>query len=172
MTVSTENQKFEQVVQKIAPQSKLLRTWHLKGGISAEMTALEIERPDGQTRRMIVRRPGSWRQTPNLAAKDEFKLLQITQSLGLATPTPYQLDQSGQIFATPYLVIEYIEGKPEFAPSNLPDLIFQLATHLSRIHQVDGSKLDVSFLPQQANISAQKLRARPAEVDESLDEGL
>ena len=172
MTVFTEDQKFEQLVQKIAPQSKLLRTWPLKGGISAEMTALEIERPDGQTSRMIVRRPGegSLKQNPH-AAKDEFKLLQMTQSLGLATPTPFQLDQSGQIFATPYLVIEYIEGKPEFAPANLADFILQLATHLAKIHRVDGSNPDLAFLPKQAKGFAGNFGKRPPKVDKSLDEG-
>jgi hypothetical protein len=45
MTVSNEDRKFEQLVQKIVPHSKLLRTWQLKGGISAEMTALEIDAP-------------------------------------------------------------------------------------------------------------------------------
>ena len=173
MTEAKEDTKFEQVVHKLDPQSKLLRTWELKGGVSARVTALETLRPDGHTQKMIVRQHGEvdLKHNPHVAA-DEFKLLQLLYSVGLATPAPYHLDQSGEIFSTPYLVIAYIEGKPEFAPSNLPDLIFQLATQLSRIHQVDGSKLDVSFLPQQANISAQKLRARPANVDESLDEGL
>lgn len=173
MTEAKEDTKFEQVVHKLDPQSKLLRTWELKGGVSARVTALETLRPDGHTQKMIVRQHGEvdLKHNPHVAA-DEFKLLQLLYSVGLATPAPYHLDQFGEIFSTPYLVIAYIEGKPEFAPSNLPDLIFQLATQLSRIHQVDGSKLDVSFLPQQANISAQKLRARPANVDESLDEGL
>src|SRR5689334_20965692 len=118
MTISKEDKKFERLVQTIAPQSTLLRTWGLKGGISAEMTALEIERRDGQTSRMIVRRPsrGVLRRNPH-AAQDEFKLLQMTRSLGLATQTPLHLDQSGTIFSTPYLVIEYIEGEPEFAPA-------------------------------------------------------
>jgi len=173
VTEAKEDTKFEQVVHKLDPQSKLLRTWELKGGVSARVTALETLRPDGHTQKMIVRQHGEvdLKHNPHVAA-DEFKLLQLLYSVGLATPAPYHLDQFGEIFSTPYLVIAYIEGKPEFAPSNLPDLIFQLATQLSRIHQVDGSKLDVSFLPQQANISAQKLRARPANVDESLDEGL
>ena len=173
MTEAKEDTKFEQVVHKLDPQSKLLRTWELKGGVSARVTALETLRPDGHTQKMIVRQHGEvdLKHNPHVAA-DEFKLLQLLYSVGLATPAPYHLDQFGEIFSTPYLVIAYIEGKPEFATSNLPDLIFQLATQLSRIHQVDGSKLDVSFLPQQANISAQKLRARPANVDESLDEGL
>ena len=36
-----EDKKFAQVLQKIDPQSKLLRAWALKGGVSAQVTALE-----------------------------------------------------------------------------------------------------------------------------------
>jgi len=63
-----------------------------------------------------VRRPGaaSLKRNPR-AAEDEYKLLQLTQSLGLATQRPYYLDQAGAVFSTPCLVIEYIEGQPEFA---------------------------------------------------------
>ncbi len=48
MAASKEDKKFEQVVQKIDPQSKLLRTWKLTGGVSAQVTAFEIERLYGQ----------------------------------------------------------------------------------------------------------------------------
>ncbi len=121
---------------------------------------------------MIVRQHGEvdLKQNPRVAA-DEFKLLQLLHSFGLATPTPFHFDQSSEIFSAPYVVIEYIEGKTEFAPSNLPDLILQLATHLSRIHNIDCSNLDLSFLPKQEKIYADKLRERPTKVDESLDEG-
>jgi aminoglycoside phosphotransferase (APT) family kinase protein len=171
MTESKEDQKFELVVQRIDPQSKLLRTWELKGGVSAQVTALETLQPDGQTKKMIVRQHGArdLKHNPQVAA-DEFKLLQLVHSVGLAAPKPYYLDQSGEIFSTPYVVIEYIEGKPEFAPADLPDLLLQLATYLSRIHQIDGSKLDMSFLPQQEQRYAEKLRERPITVDESLDD--
>ncbi len=172
MSAAQVEQKFEQLVQKIAPQSKLLRTWPLKGGISAEMTGLEIEHPDGQTKKMIVRRPGegALKQNPKAAA-DEFKLLQITQSLGLATQRPYHLDQSGQIFSRPYLVLEYIEGQMVFSPANLDHHLLQLATHLAKIHRVNGSKLDLSFLPKNVNGCAEMGRKRPTTVDQSLDEG-
>ena len=172
MTASKEDKKFAQVLQKIVPRGRLLRTWELKGGVSARMTVLEIERPGGQTQKMIVRQHGAvdLKHNPHVTA-DEFKLLQLLQSAGLVTPTPYHLDQSGEIFSTPYVVIEYIEGKTEFAPSNLPDLILQFTSQLSRIHKVDSSKLDLSFLPVQEKIYARKLRERPAKVDESLDEG-
>jgi len=172
MMESEENKKFEQVAQKIEPQSKLLRAWELKGGISARVTALEVERPGGQKRKMVVRQHGAvdLAHNPQIAA-DEFRLLQLLHSVGLPAPTPYYLDQSGEIFSTPYIVLEYIEGKTEFAAAHIPDLILQLATHLARIHQVDYSRLDMSFLPQQAQSYAEKLRARPAKLDESLDEG-
>ena len=163
--------QFEEVVKKFEPQSKLLRTWVLKGGVSAQVTALEIERPDGYTQKLIVRQHGAvdLKYNPHVAA-DEFELLKLLHSVGLATPTPYYLDQSGEIFATPYVVIEYIEGETIFAPNNPSDLIPQLATQLSRIHKVDCSKLAVSFLPQQEKIIARRLRERPANVGESGDE--
>ncbi len=172
MTAPEKDKKFEQLVQKIDPQSTLLRAWELKGGVSAQVTALEIERPDRQTKKIIVRRHGDvdLKRNPHIAA-DEFKLLQITRSAGLATPTPYYLDQSSEIFPIPYVVIEYIEGKPEFALDHVTDLILQLATHLARIHTVDCSNLDLSFLPEQERRCTEKLRERPTNIDESLDEG-
>jgi aminoglycoside phosphotransferase (APT) family kinase protein len=171
MAKSKKDIKFEQIVQQFEPQSKLLRTWELKGGVSAQVTALKIEQSDGKIKKLIVRRHGAvdLKHNPHIAA-DEFKLLQLLQSVGMATPKPYHLDQSCEIFSTPYLVIEFIEGKPEFAPSHVTDFIFQLAKNLVKIHSVDGSKLDVSFLPQQEEIHDEKLRERHTKVDESLDE--
>ena len=170
MNAAVNNQKFEQVIQKITPQSTLLRAWELKGGVSAQVTALEIEQPDRQTKRMIVRRHGAvdLENNPQIAA-DEFKLLHMLHSAGLTTPAPYYVDQSGDIFPTPYIVIEYIEGAPEFALA--PEYIQQLATQLARIHALDCSKLDAAFLPQQAQRFSEKVGKRPTKLDESLDEG-
>jgi aminoglycoside phosphotransferase (APT) family kinase protein len=172
MTESQKHLKFEQLIQKIAPQSRLLRVWGLKGGVSAQVTALEIERPDRQTQKMIVRRHGvvDLQQNPQIAA-DEFKLLQITRSIGLATPAPYYVDQSGDIFPTPFVVIEYVEGNTEFALDYVADFIPQFTTHLARIHAVDCSNVDLSFLPKQEQKYAKKVSERPPKLDESIDEG-
>jgi hypothetical protein len=82
-----EDKKFERVVRRIEPQSRLLRAWGLKGGVSARVTALEIERPDGHTQKMIVRQHGEVdrKHNPRIAA-DEFRLLQLLRSAGLAVP--------------------------------------------------------------------------------------
>ncbi|MBE7554261.1 MAG: phosphotransferase family protein [Anaerolineales bacterium] len=172
MILSPEDQKFAQLVQKIAPQSKLLRTWPLEGGISATMTAFELEDPDGQIKRLILRRPGEATLKPNLhAAADEFKLLQITHSRGLATPRPYYFDPSGRIFPSPYLVIEYIEGRPEFAPADLTDFTLQLAAHLAKIHRVDGSTPELSFLRRRVPGFAEQFGPHSSTFDPGLDEG-
>jgi aminoglycoside phosphotransferase (APT) family kinase protein len=164
--------KFEQVIHRIDPHSRLLRVWVLEGGVSARVTALEIEQPGGQTQKMIVRQYGDadLRRNPRVAAA-EFKLLQFLQAAGVAAPAPYYLDQSGEIFSTPYVVIEYVEGKTEFAPVHLDDFIFQLATYLSGLHRIDCSKLDMSLLPEQEKKYTELLGSRPEKVDESLDEG-
>lgn len=172
MAAANEANPFDRLVQMIAPGSTLRRAWPLQGGVSAQVTALEIEQPDGRTRRLVVRRHGALdlEHNPQIAA-DEFKLLRLLQSAGVAVPTPYHVDPLGQIFATPSLVLEYIEGAPPSAPTDLPDLTHQLARHLSSIHALDCSSLDLLFLPAQAARAAATLRARPATVDESLDEG-
>jgi aminoglycoside phosphotransferase (APT) family kinase protein len=170
MIASNQHHSYEQLAQKIIPQSKLLRTWPLKGGISAEMTALEIERPDGQTSKLIVRRPGdrTLQRNPH-AAQEEFEILRLTRSLGLATQMPYYLDQSGEVFATPYLVIEYIEGQPEFAPADLADFTDQLATHLAKIHRVDRSKLVLPFLSKPTKGFAEAVGELSPAIDPSFN---
>lgn len=166
------DRRLEIVLQKIAPGSQLLRAWELKGGISAQVTALEVLHPDGQMSKMVMRQHGDvdLSQNPHVAA-DEFKLLQRLHSAGLATPMPYLLDESGTVFPRPYIVIEYIEGAPEFAPAHLSPFLLQLATHLARIHHVGCAQHDLSFLPSQAEQYAEKLSQPPAQIDDSLDEG-
>jgi aminoglycoside phosphotransferase (APT) family kinase protein len=161
-----------QVVHKMDPRSKLLRAWELKGGVSAQVTALEIERPGGHTQKLLVRQHGAVdRATNPRIAADEFRLLRILHSAGLAVPEPYAFDESGEMFPTPYIVLEYIEGQPEFAPANEADFLLQLATHLSRIHQLACGRFDLSFLPLQEQRFTARLKARPAQLDESLNEG-
>lgn len=172
MTLSRRDQKLEQVAQKIVPQSKLLRAWPLAGGISAQMTALEIQGPDGKTARMVLRRPGDedLKQNPD-AAEREFRLLGLLQAAGLAAPRPLHLDQSGEILPGPYLVIDYIGGELYLAPADPAACVLQLATHLAAIHRLDGSDPDLSFLPQRTGGCPEMLRQGRAEVDGSMYEG-
>ena len=168
---AVDTPRFERLIREMAIGSRLIRAWGLTGGISATMTALEVEQPDSQTRMVIVRQPSARTLQHNpRAAEDEFRLLQLTHALGLATPAPLRLDSSGAIFPSPYLVIEYIDGRPDYAPSNPPDAARQMAEHLAALHRVDCATPDWSFLPAQANDLPSLIGPPPAQPNESMDE--
>ena len=171
MTVLDTDQSFERLVHKFDPQSRLLRSWELQGGVSAQVTALEIERATGQRKKMVVRQHGEadLQANPHIAA-DEFRLLQGLQSAGLPAPKPYYVETSGDIFPTPSIVIEFVDGELEFTPSDLTGFIHQFATHLAQIHGVDKTIADLSFLPEQEARVAERLRNRPVKLDGSIDE--
>jgi aminoglycoside phosphotransferase (APT) family kinase protein len=172
MTTDTIDNQLNAVVRRLDPQGRLLRAWSLTGGVSAQVTAFEIARPDGMTQKLIIRRHGACdlEANPRISA-DEFKLLRRLQAAGLPVPTPYYADESGDIFPTPYLVVEYIEGTTVFAPDNLPDFICQSAATLARIHQVEDAALALSFLPKLDERYTEKLIQRPTVLDDTLDEG-
>lgn len=140
--------RIEQLVRKLAPQNISWRTWSLAGGTSAVMTALEIDEGD-RISQFVVRQPSeaTLELNPN-AAEHEFRLLVLAQTLGLAAPRPYCFDQDGTFSSNPCLVMEYIEGRPVFAPEDVKGFIDQLGKHLAQIHSADLTNQDVSFLSQ------------------------
>jgi aminoglycoside phosphotransferase (APT) family kinase protein len=166
MTTSPEEWPFRQLVQRVEPGARLLRTWKPAGGVSAEVTGLEIERADGETRRLIVRRHGERdrARNPHIAA-DEFRLLQQLTVAGIAVPAPCYLDESGEIFSTPLIVIEFVDGETIFEPADVDDFIEQLTAQLVQIHRLDAAEL--AFLPQHGV----GFGPPPPVLDDSLSEG-
>jgi aminoglycoside phosphotransferase (APT) family kinase protein len=135
--VKEEPAALAALASRIEPGSRLGGTWALKGGVSAEVTAFEIERADGSRETLIARRHGAAerRRNPQIAA-DQFRLLQALCSAGIPAPRPRLLD--GDI-----LVVEYVVGeRPE---GHELDLVDQLAAVLAEIHRVPTAAL--SFLP-------------------------
>lgn len=49
---------WEQLIRHIEPEAKLLRAQKLQGGVSAQVTKLEIELPEGVVRKLLARRHG------------------------------------------------------------------------------------------------------------------
>jgi aminoglycoside phosphotransferase (APT) family kinase protein len=145
---SQDQTQFEQVAQKVEPNSKLLQIWQPEGGVSAFIRGFEIELQDGRMIKMVLRQHGEvdLKNNPYIA-RDEFRLLSLLNAVGIHAPRPIHLDQSCQIFTTPYLVTEYIEGVTDFTPSNLDDYLLKLAEWMVKIHQVNLSYVDLSFLP-------------------------
>jgi aminoglycoside phosphotransferase (APT) family kinase protein len=172
VTQSQDGTRLERVVRKIDPSYRLLRTRKLAGGVSARAELLEVERPDGRRIKMVFRQHGEAdrRRNPRIAA-DEFRLLRVLRSAGVPVPEPLALDTSGDIFSIPYLVIQFVEGETVDRPSDLIGYLHQMALHLSRIHRVDASRCDVSFLPRAEASIHKSLQHRPASLKDAWSEG-
>jgi aminoglycoside phosphotransferase (APT) family kinase protein len=164
--------EFERVVRRVHPHGTLISARSLKGGVSAAVTALEVGLPDGHRTQLVVRQHGDadLRRNPDIA-RDEFTLLRALHSAGLPVPVAHDVDETREILAKPYLVIEYVDGHTEFDPARSDSVVDALATCLRDIHRSDLSTLDLSFLPEQELVCARRLRTRPETVDDSLDEG-
>lgn len=169
MTDSIPAAALDLIAQRVAPGSSVVRTWPLRGGISAHMTAVELRLPDGATRRVIARRPGSWAVGEYAdAAAREYRVLQVVRNVGVAAPMPLLLDESQTILPAPYLVIEYTEGEVTHSPADATAFAAQVAAELARIHQVDAAQPALSALPTRGDWMADARREREIEGDEIL----
>jgi len=171
MSDSIETTLFARVVQRIDPAYKLRRAWTLMGGVSAQVTALEVERGDGRIQKLIVRQHGAvdLAHNPHIAT-DEYKLLRQLHACGMPVPMAYDYDESGTIMPSPYVVMEYIEGETDFAPIDTAHYLDQLAAHLAALHRLNLTTLDLAFLPAQAGRYNAQSMERPSMLDETLDE--
>ncbi len=154
MSGATDRLKLERLAQKLFPRCKLLRTWELAGGSSAYMTALEALLPNGRTKRLVARRPGEG------SAAREFHTLQAVHEAGIAAPAPLLLDTSGDLFAEPVMLIEFVEGEPDYAPADPARFVAQLAEQLAAIHRLRGANPNLAHLPQQAIRLSRQMSSR------------
>jgi len=123
-------------IDRMVPDGKLLRCWPLQGGISAAMTAFEVEWPGGETHTLVLR------QVPDAQdAEREFRTLMALQRLRLPAPFPILLDP-------PFLITRYSEGAVDFSLTSADRIAAQMATSLAKIHTADMGRVDTHFLPK------------------------
>lgn len=155
------------IVRSFAPGARLRAARPLAGGVSAEVTALEVAHPDGRAETVVLRHHGAadLAHDPDITAH-EFRLLQVLQAAGVPAPAPLHLDTSGAILPTPWLLQSFVDGDTADVPADPDDYMRQLAEALAAIHRVPAPP----FLPrQEAQAAALIARPRP-EPDESLAE--
>lgn len=169
-----EQMRWQPLVERIVPGGQLLRSWRLEGGVSAEATALDILATDGHRKRLVVRRHGErdWRRDPEVAAK-EFVLLSVLHKQGMQVPIPYEAGGRGGTEETPYIVVEFVEGSSGMDETGNPESIRQLAEELAKLHSIEAAVLQEKCqLERQEKRVAKILAQKPANLDESLDEGI
>lgn len=137
---------FARLVQRIDPSATLIRAWPLTGGVSACTHALEFE-SSGQCLKFVVRQHGKTDldRNPGIAS-DEFRVLRALDAAGLAVPAPVHLDDTCDIFDSPVVVIQHIDGTSEI-PQAFEDCVDQMAAQLAMLHGLSVSNLRLPDLP-------------------------
>ena len=145
--MDVEYKKFERIVKKLNLDGELVGIRPLMGGISAQMTALDIVQSNDETITIVARFPSEKhvQKNPHVVA-DEFNLLHALHKAGLVVPQPYLFDQSGEIFPRPYWLMSYVDGEMGLNPVDKLDCVRQYAEQLVHIHKVDISEDSFSFL--------------------------
>lgn len=160
------------LLQQFAPGAELARWRTLAGGFSAEMIALEVRLPTGESRKVIARLHGARDLAINPdVALDQYRLLQSLTKTRLPVPRPLHLDQTSETFDQPILVLEYVEGSTEIPPADLASCLPQMAEMLARIHNVDPLANDLKFLAREEERNNTRIAQRPEVLDETLQEG-
>ena len=166
MSTTVDAEPFQAIVRRIGARGTLRRAWRLTGGVSAEITALELAQPGGSTRTLLVRRYGAVDLAQKQhVAQHEFQLLQLVRARGVLAPTPYYVDESCELLPSPYIVVEYIDGATDIEPANIDACVAQLAEQLVTIHSMPADA-GSAFLPEHGKGFGE----RPTALDRALGE--
>jgi aminoglycoside phosphotransferase (APT) family kinase protein len=135
------------------------------------MLLLKVETRAGWCAQFVMRVPGetALRQNPD-AAQHEYQLLERLSSQGLPVPQPLALDDSKHILPHTYFILDYIPGQLDFAPSDLPRSVQQMAAALVKIHSIQPHGLQLDFLPALEGRLSAEIGIRPAKINRSLQE--
>ena len=132
--------RLDRLIAEHFPGARLAFFETLTGGVSADVTRLDMHMPDGTRRSVVLREHGARHDGHRLAT--EFAALQAVHSAGLAVPEPLVCDDSKTLLENPWLAMEYIEGSTNIPNNEVSMRIDAMAEHLFGI-----SKTPIERLP-------------------------
>lgn len=141
---------------------RLLERHPLTGGVSANVQALRINRPDDTHERIVVRQhrlDGPHAVAPHVTAA-EYALLTALADRGLPVPRPLLLDESCALLPGPFVVLPFVEGRTDLTATELPGALAQMADFLARLHRLDVA-LAPPTLPRRTDPAPGALRYLP-----------
>jgi aminoglycoside phosphotransferase (APT) family kinase protein len=162
--------RFEPVVRRLDPTARLIRVRELSGGMSAQITVLDIaKRGEAAVETVVVRQYGPINTAADpQVATTETRLLHHLRAAGLAVPQPWLADDSDELLGGPYSVIGYIDaGDPPQVWSE--SLCAQLVDVLVGLHRIDPSPV-ASLLPADADRVQRWLSGTGRAPDEAMRE--
>lgn len=164
---------LQEVAGRLISGGVLAASRNLSGGVSAVTTYMEIVAPGGAVARFVMRRHGEAdrRRNPHVA-RHEYELLKLLYRQGMRVAKPVLVDESGELFPEPYIIVEFVNGETLFDPTDPIYCAQLLADQLVDIHQIMCSQGSVPYLCDLYERAAGNLRRRPKQLDDSLSEGL
>jgi aminoglycoside phosphotransferase (APT) family kinase protein len=153
------------IVQGAFPGSHITSCLTLDGGISSGAVAVAIVLDDGTERQVVVRRPNhATRAESQRIARTEHVVLTHCLEHGVAVPRACFVD-----LEAPAIVLDYVEGAPDFSPADLDLLCREMAEQLAAIHRVPLDE-GLSLLHRRIDSVSRDLRDAPQTPDASLGE--
>lgn len=158
--------ELEVILLTAFPGSRIRTAAELAGGISSGATRYSVELPNGDEKHVVVRRPSARApETGENTAPQEARALELARAAGVLAPRLEHFDT-----ATNTLILEYVPGHSEFAPTDLDAMLQSLAEGLVSIHRVSAESFDLSFLSQRREGARSFIEDTPSSLDASLDE--
>ncbi len=172
MTAPATWHHFQQVANRWRRNVTLVECIKLTGGISAESHILTLKFPNNKRQRVVVRQlsQAMLARHPH-AAQEQFQILQTVHAAGVAAPEPLAVDETNEILPRPYLLLSFMSGQPDYAPSNPIYFAQQMARQLTRLHRIDGRDPTLSNLPDLRKRLGRWLAPPNRALDDSLREG-
>jgi aminoglycoside phosphotransferase (APT) family kinase protein len=130
------------------PGGRLLRTWSLKGGVSSKMTAFEAATAVGPTRFVLRQLQSETGAGQPADVRREHRLLTWLEDSGACTPEVYALDLFGERFGRPGLILEYVDGEPDYNPADRIEFGRAFAGGLYHAHWHGQAQNGLDFLPE------------------------
>ncbi len=133
------------VVRRFAPDARVVAASGMDGGESATMTSITLERAGGARECVVLRQAGDANLAADPdAAENEARVLDALSRRGLPVPRALHVDQSHRLLSRPFLVVTFLEGAPDYDPSDRMDAAWQMAGFLARLHAIDAGHVDLA----------------------------
>lgn len=131
----------------IAPGSRVVGLRRLGGGLGAAMHRFDLILPDGERRKLVLRR------YPRLALEEEpdltlhaWRTLELLERLEVAAPRAVWADFESRYFGTQALVMTRLPGRTVLLPRDRDAWLRELGAALARLHRTRLDGVDLSFL--------------------------
>jgi aminoglycoside phosphotransferase (APT) family kinase protein len=109
---------------------------------------LTLVLPDGNRRRVVLRRFFENRWLTAEDAAREFRVIGLLRAAGVPCQEALGLDVAGEYFSAPSLLLSYLPGRPQYEASGSASWSEELVHAMLAIHAVTPETQDLSWLPR------------------------